>query len=34
MTFKEMFDGVKVLLLRCSDIALNGKGGCFAKNLQ
>ena len=26
-----MFDGAKVLLLRCSDIALNGKGGCYAK---
>ena len=26
-----MFDGAKVLLLRCSDIALNGKGDATQK---
>ena len=31
MTFKEMFDGAKVLLLRCTGIALNRKAGCYAK---
>ena len=31
MTFKEIFMMVKALLLRCSDITLNGKGGCYAK---